>query len=300
MNRPALCLFLALSLLQAAPPPPAAVTVQRLQDLDFGCALMGQGSGTLILNPDGARLPQGDLRVGKGQPQAAVFLLTGPPFAPFEVRVDPSLIPIPSSSGHLRAAEFRITTGGLRGMLDGTGRARITLGALLEVAAGTPPGVYRGPMVQLLLVIAGQPPASTWFQIRVCLESKLVLRVLQPLEFGHLLPGRRPGRIILDPAGMRSSPDPEGPLPLGGKVTAAQIQVQGTPGRSITIRLPDRVFLQGPGEALQLSGFASRPSGQALLSDGTCRIAVGGALAIQPNQAPGLYSGFFEVTVAYE
>jgi hypothetical protein len=114
------------------------------------------------------------------------------------------------------------------------------------------------------------------------------------------MPGKRAGRVRVDPTGLRSSPDPGGPILLGGKVAAAQVLVQGTPGRSFSIRLPERIVLQGPGDTLPLSGFLSQPAGQSTLLDGACRVSMGGALEMRSDQTPGSYRGLFEVTVAYE
>jgi hypothetical protein len=90
---------------------------------------------------------------------------------------------------------------------------------------------------------------------------------------------------------------------LPGNVSAAQFVVAGEPNRSYSLMLPDTASVSNGTATMPLFGFVSTlgVSNTGTLSPtGTQTIGVGGQLGIYTtNQAPGVYTGTFDVTVMY-
>jgi hypothetical protein len=84
----------------------------------------------------------------------------------------------------------------------------------------------------------------------------------------------------------------------------AAFDASGSANATYQITLPadGTVTLTGSnGGSMSLSSFASSPSSQGQLSSaGTQTLQVGATLGVGSNQAPGTYSGSFNVTVVFQ
>jgi hypothetical protein len=80
----------------------------------------------------------------------------------------------------------------------------------------------------------------------------------------------------------------------------ASFSITGGAGGGFSIVLPSSVTLTGPGTSIQLTSLTSNPSSVGTFgAGGTATLSVGGTLGISANQAAGIYSGSFSVTVNY-
>lgn len=125
------------------------------------------------------------------------------------------------------------------------------------------------------------------------------------LNFGNIMASSTAGTVRLNPNGNRSrtagatfiSSSP-------GTVSAAQFTVSGQPNCTYSITLPanNAVLLTRPGGVnMQVRPFrhslgSATPK---LDASGQQIFTVGSTLRVNANQAPGLYTGEFQVTVAY-
>lgn len=120
-----------------------------------------------------------------------------------------------------------------------------------------------------------------------------------PLAFGDVIPGIATGTVVMTPAGVRTA---TGGATLGNLVlgTAGAFTVTGAANYAYTITLPASIAIAGAGTTMTVTPFTSNPTGSAgLLTGGTQNLAVGATLNVGASQLAGVYSGPFDVTVAY-
>jgi Mat/Ecp fimbriae major subunit len=121
------------------------------------------------------------------------------------------------------------------------------------------------------------------------------------LNFGQVIGGSGASVVTVTPGGVRTLTSGTAVL-AGGTVTAASFAVTGGIGAAYTVTLPATVGLTSGANTLTITSVTSSPSGAAGLLDssGAQTLLVGGVLAIPAGPAAsGIYSGTFDVTVAY-
>ncbi len=79
----------------------------------------------------------------------------------------------------------------------------------------------------------------------------------------------------------------------------ATFRVGGGHNASYAVALPERVTVKSGAAALNVSGFRTNSGTGQLASDGTATFAVGASVIVPSGQAPGVYSGSYPVTIAY-
>lgn len=122
----------------------------------------------------------------------------------------------------------------------------------------------------------------------------------QTLAFGKFVAGSG-GTVMVSPGGVRSASGGVALVPSGGG-TAAQFFVSGDPNLTYAISLPadGTVSLASGVNSMSVNAFTSSPSlAGALGTGGSQTVSVGASLSVGSNQAPGRYSGSFNVTVDY-
>lgn len=123
-----------------------------------------------------------------------------------------------------------------------------------------------------------------------------------PLSFGSFTAGGAGGSISVTSGGGRSRTGTVVLASQGVPAAAAQLNVSGTASATFAITLPADgvVTLSDGSHTMALNGFVSSPSLTGALSGGgTAVISVGATLTVNPSQAPGSYSGSFDVTLNY-
>lgn len=161
-----------------------------------------------------------------------------------------------------------------------------------------------------LAVGANLPRASPAAEATVLVSATVVA----PLALAAPQPALRFGAFSSTAGGQVVTVRPDGTRVLGGaaqpEVAQAQpfgpahLVIRGERGMRFSIVLPARADLAtghaGPGQTLQVSGFASEPAGGGVLQDGSSLLRIGATLTTSPGQALGAYYGSFGVTVAYD
>jgi hypothetical protein len=119
------------------------------------------------------------------------------------------------------------------------------------------------------------------------------------------------GRFIAS-AGGTVSVDVNGARSRGGSVillqpsaaSSATVRITdadpSNASKSFFITLPDTATLSNGSSTMSLSNFVSSPDGIGTLIAGSKSVAIGATLSIAPQQAPGNYSGSFQVTINYQ
>jgi hypothetical protein len=117
-----------------------------------------------------------------------------------------------------------------------------------------------------------------------------------PLRFGRVLPSGAPGVVTVMPGGAVSC---SAAMRCVGGAEPARFTVSGGSGGVVLITIASEARLAGPGTAsMTLRPIAS--ASQIALADGTATLQVGGSLDVGADQAPGAYSGQFDIAFEYQ
>lgn len=131
--------------------------------------------------------------------------------------------------------------------------------------------------------------------------TPIAIAKLADLNFGSLVSGPTAGTVIVDPFGIRTATG--GASLVNSPYGAAQFNVTGEPSTAYTITLPNAISIvhtTNNAFAMTVNTFTSDPSGTGTLSAlGAQQLNVGATLNVGASQASGLYTGTFNVTVAY-
>ncbi|HEY0141981.1 MAG TPA: DUF4402 domain-containing protein [Thermoanaerobaculia bacterium] len=131
--------------------------------------------------------------------------------------------------------------------------------------------------------------------------TPITITKLADLNFGSLVAGPLAGTVVVDPASARTATG--GVSLVNSAFGAAQFNVTGEPLTAYTITLPNAIQItHTTNNALSMvvNTFTSDPSGTGTLSAlGAQQLNVGATLNVGANQGSGLYTGTFNVTVAY-
>ena len=178
----------------------------------------------------------------------------------------------------------------------------LLLGALLQVpsidevqaAPGPPPG--KGPVC---------PPACPPNPANC--DANLVITETQPLSFGSFsVPsGGGGGQVIVDPAGLRTTPTPTGIILIAGGGESAGLFSMTTgayscTGRAlVTVTATSPAGLVGPGPSMPLDTFVLIPAAGGAF-DSAVPLQVGATLHVTDGQTAGNYSGTYTVTITFQ
>jgi len=114
------------------------------------------------------------------------------------------------------------------------------------------------------------------------------------LDYATIVTGTAASTVIVTPAGARTCGTG---LVCSGTATAAAFSVVGTIGQIANVSVPANVTLTSGGNTLASSLVSSNAT---LTLAATNSFSVGGTLNVGANQADGVYSGTFTVTVDYQ
>ena len=128
----------------------------------------------------------------------------------------------------------------------------------------------------------------------------LQIQKYQDLNFGTIAPsGSQSGTVVVSTAGVASATG-GATLVNTSAVTSAAYQVYGVPNTAFSITLPADTQLSGPAGAVLVSEFVSSSGGTDVVGQqGVKGFTVGATLMVPTALLPGIYSGSFTVTVAY-
>ena len=145
---------------------------------------------------------------------------------------------------------------------------------------------------------AEAPRAGTMATVSAVIYQPISLQKPTDLAFGGIITSPAAGRVVLAPDGTRSALG-GAMLAVGGGVSAASLRMAGEPNASFTLGLPGTTLLQAGAAQMTVEAFTSDAAVTRLDATGRLEVHLGATLNVAPQQAPGLYSGSFLVTVAY-
>jgi hypothetical protein len=146
----------------------------------------------------------------------------------------------------------------------------------------------------LALALAPAASAATGRASATIIQAIIVTETA-PMSFAAVAPPPGGGMIVLTPAGTISSASG---FVFHGTPSPGAFHARGAPNYPASISLSSGNTVTGPGPAMRFATFMSRTPAT-FDSTAALNIAVGATLIVNPNQAPGDYSGTYAVTVNY-
>lgn len=116
------------------------------------------------------------------------------------------------------------------------------------------------------------------------------------LDFGTIVTGTAPGVVDVSALGTRTC---GAGLVCSGSTTAAGFGIVGTTGQTVRITAAGPVTLQSGTNSMTATLLSSAAT-RTLTGTAADAFTVGGSLAVGANQADGVYTGAFSVTVDYQ
>ena len=155
-------------------------------------------------------------------------------------------------------------------------------------------------VLSIASIASAQSSATATASASARVLTPIAIARITDLNFGTLVPGSG-GTVIVTPGGVRSATG--GISLISSAVSAATFNVTGEVSTPYTITLPASILITNtvtPTQQMTVDTFASNPSGTGTLSGlGAQSLAVGATLHVTASQPSGLYTGTFNVTVAY-
>lgn len=168
--------------------------------------------------------------------------------------------------------------------------------------------------VLALLTVPAWAQSQQSVDASVAVIEPLSITKLSDLDFGNIA-GAGGGTVVLVPSDGATC-TANGGIVHSGTCQAARFAGSGAAGQRLRIRRPvgRTITLTGPGEDMTVSDITfdagtsldpvrSNPNWERYLiaaADGTFIFRVGGTLTVNPDQAPGIYQGTFDIRVDYQ
>lgn len=165
----------------------------------------------------------------------------------------------------------------------------------------------------LCVPVAAQANSFT-ADVQVGLIEPLTITKLSDLDFGDLVVTTG-GTVVLSPTDTATCTATGGVI-HAGECEAATFAGIGVTGQRVRVRRPpgQQITLNGPGTDMTVTNITilsdgtltpsqSNPVWERFLiaaADGTFFFRVGGTLNVNPNQAPGIYTGTFDIRLDYQ
>lgn len=164
-----------------------------------------------------------------------------------------------------------------------------------------------GQFAALALLAIGMPTAAQ-AEVASATATALTLRPLSlvktaDLEFGSLIPSATAGRATIDANTNVRTVTGGVTGATGATPQAAEFTAAGVFGVVALISLPSSFTITRSGgtETMSVTNITTNGGiGRPFLGAGTIDIRIGGRLNVGANQAPGVYSGTFSLTVNYQ
>lgn len=120
------------------------------------------------------------------------------------------------------------------------------------------------------------------------------------LSFGEIVAGSQNGKVSV---GIDNSRTASGGIHLvttEENLNTAAFDIQGFPNSSFTVSIPSYVFISHGPNNMKVENFVSSLGNTSILdSRGVAALKIGATLNVNANQSVGVYTGAFDVTVAY-
>ena len=143
--------------------------------------------------------------------------------------------------------------------------------------------------------------------MRTAVLGPVAMLNLSPLDFGNIIP-LAGGTVTIN--AQTAARTWTGVVPAGGTPSHARFVATGTVNRVVSLTLAPTPIVISNGAVsmtvnqlrVSVNGGAGQPIGpnHNLGPSGVINFAIGGRLIVGANQAPGLYSGTFSLTMDYQ
>jgi hypothetical protein len=132
----------------------------------------------------------------------------------------------------------------------------------------------------------------------------------EDLHFGQIFASTTAGTVTVTPAGVRSATG--GLVLVGNSHQPAEFAGLGTFNQRVQISLSSNaIWIYGPGQRMRVRTFVIGSTPTAVLTttprvfriagaNGGFRFPVGATLEVNANQAPGTYTGIWNITLNYQ
>jgi Domain of unknown function (DUF4402) len=133
-------------------------------------------------------------------------------------------------------------------------------------------------------------------------------RIVEPLQitktadlkFGNIAAGPSAGQVDMSISDVRTATGGVTLIAAGNVSNAAAFDIIGYPDASFTISLPSSILIASGANDMLVDNFVSSLGATSTLdAAGASALKVGASLNVAANQPVGLYTGSFDVTVAY-
>jgi hypothetical protein len=147
-------------------------------------------------------------------------------------------------------------------------------------------------------------------QSQVVIVTPLSFVTVSQLNFGKLIASNQAGTVTLATDGTRTVTN--GIITVGNGTSVARFAGFGRSGQDVDISLgSNTIFLTGPGTRMRVRDFTIGSTPSAVLSttrqrfrisstNGAFLFPVGATLEVGARQAPGVYTGTYQVILQYQ
>jgi len=130
--------------------------------------------------------------------------------------------------------------------------------------------------------------------------SPLQITKTADLKFGNIAAGPSAGTVDMAITDVRTAAGGVTLISAGNVSNAAAFDIIGSPDATFTISLPSSILIASGANNMMVDNFVSSLGAtSALDAQGAAALKVGALLNVDANQPVGLYTGTFDVTVAY-
>lgn len=130
--------------------------------------------------------------------------------------------------------------------------------------------------------------------------APLQLTKTADLKFGNIAAGPSAGTVDMSVSDVRTAGGGVTLIAAGNVSNAAAFDITGYPDASFTISLPASILIASGSNDMLVDNFlSSLGATSALDAQGAAALKVGARLNVDANQPVGLYTGSFDVTIAY-
>lgn len=167
------------------------------------------------------------------------------------------------------------------------------------------------PIFALIVILSIQLQAQNrvfMMPVNGLATGEATANIVEPLEivknidltFGNIASGPTFGSVTIATDGSRSGNGGVTLISAGNSNSAANFIITGHPNATFTIDLPLFTEIEYNGEFMTIDNYVS-DLGQISMLDGNglAELNIGATLNVNPNQSSGLYTGSFDVIVAY-
>lgn len=153
------------------------------------------------------------------------------------------------------------------------------------------------PALALLAASPAHAATAQIAEVRAVVLDTIQFAVLLDMNFGRVGTNGSAGAIVLDADAAARTCDPG--LVCTGTFALSELRLTGSDA-DVVVNFAPSFMLTGPGQAMTaVPNFPGGPGTVIHLTGGSAVVRFGSTLYINPNQAPGVYSGNFAVMLEY-